>query len=159
MESPGASGTVGLAVRNRGCVRGRDVAGFGVHGLVEESKVRKLLALALLLCVPSVAGADTSFDHRTKDDPFPIATEEDVRVRGYKPGSHPGMPWTPELERTLEKESVDRFLSEKVQPEMEAGSDDMKVTPGMIINPEAAIVHYLKALVLVEEERLKREAK
>ena len=121
------------------------------------------IALSLLLCLVSAALADTSFDHRTKNDPFPVATEEDVQVRGYKPGSHPGLPWTSEPERTFKLYEVDRFLREQVQPELEAGQASID-SKGMGVDyleltRQDAIAHYLKALVLIEQERLRREAR
>ena len=54
-----------------------------------------------------------------------------------------------------EETEVNRFLAEKVKPEIEKGDKAMR---GYAIDGDhtTAIAHYLKALVLIEEERLRR---
>lgn len=129
------------------------------------------LAFLLTLLLAQGAWADTSSDHATYDDPWPVATEEDVRVRGYKPGSRPGLPM--ELSESLPSSyQTDRFLSTVVQPEIEDGdkylrgySESVNPQTGVVsrnkqeVDSARAIAHYLKALVLLEEERLRRESR
>ncbi len=59
--------------------------------------------------------------------------------------------------------TIDRFLSSQVQPEIEAGEYLLNpVNPGSIdyddFRARRAIAHYLKALILIEQERLRRES-
>ena len=94
--------------------------------------VVRLLPLLLVLLLPGVAGAhETQYIHAhayEREIPIEIETESDV----------------------------DRFLSEQVRLEIEAG--DRELT-GEEMSPSWAIAHYLKALVLIEQERLRRESK
>ena len=64
-----------------------------------------------------------------------------------------------------EQEKLDRFLDEKVQPEVEAGDTFLTTADGRpswsapqmkMSESQTAIAHYLKALVEIEMERLRR---
>lgn len=100
--------------------------------------------LGLLLCfllVPSVAGAETEV--RFAD--LRAEQKKAIRDAGFQT-------------------EVDRFLTEKVQPEIEAGTNqlndsysDDSTLEGMKIQSQRAIAHYLKALVLIEQEKLRRQ--
>ena len=101
-------------------------------------KVEKLIALLLVLCLPCAAWAET--------------TEEFVK-RHYDRGY---------AQARSEIEDTDRFLAEKVLPEIEAGDAAYKRNFGgnIIVSAEAndwnAIAHYLRALVEIEIEKLRR---
>ena len=68
----------------------------------------------------------------------------------------------------LPQTDTDRFLAEKVEPAIKAGNESLSVSDSMgkMAAPQAkmstaqnAIAHYLKALVEIESERLRRESK
>ena len=147
----------------------------------------RLLPLLLVLLLPGVAGACYECDknpglmsmdeyHKKHPDQLeapPIcrtapmgrdcvrcdgwATKEDIEEKGYLPGSHPGMTWTPEWQKKVDSEEVDRFLAEKVDGHIREGNSDLQVSPG--VATQRAIAHFLAALVEIEKEKLRRDSR
>ena len=128
-----------------------------------------LLAGVLLLSPGSVAGAAVEVDE----------PEQSVAWKGGRIYAGPGVDIIEKRRSTdgelfyeavarnqeTPNEDTDRFLAEKVQPEVEAGDAllDSADKRGKFSAPNAkmatsqnAIAHYLKALVLLEAEKLRR---
>ena len=99
--------------------------------------MRFLIALLVLL-LPGVAGAhDTNYGHGHVGD----RELELISV---------------EVER--ESDRIERFLSSQVQPEIEAGDQEMR-GKSYDVERSKSIAHYVKALVLIEQEKLRRDSR
>ena len=99
-------------------------------------KVEKLIALLLVLCLPCAAWAET--------------TEEFVK-RHYDRGY---------AQARSEIEDTDRFLAEKVEPWVKRG-DKIPYSAQFVRSfyADPAIRYYLRALVEIEMEKLRRKNK
>ena len=106
--------------------------------------MRQSLVLLLVLRLPGVAGAAE------------IILDKDQSLEK----------WVVPSREEMHQIEVDRFLAEKVQPEIEAGERILKSDPGYATGSTTkgaiyseANYHLIKALVLLEQERLRRDSR
>lgn len=111
--------------------------------------MKPLLFLAFLLACSGVAGAEISLEKNSKKIDYSIT----LTPKGNRGLLYNGRVY-------VEATDVDRFLSEQVQKEIEAGDNSMKVNDGSFYDRcWKANGHYLKALVLIEQEKLRRASR
>ena len=106
-----------------------------------------LITLLLILLMAGTAGAVQVYE-----------TDGDLSVRKVRAGDGVTFKETEEGYEAVRVESnTDRFLSTVIQPEIEAGDRCLGwIEPYRKYSGSEAIAHYLKALVLLEQEKLRR---
>ena len=105
-----------------------------------------LITLLLILLMAGTAGAVQVYE-----------TDGDLSVRKVRAGDGVTFKETEEGYEAVRVESnTDRFLSTVIQPEIEAGDRKLADAKPGSLREYQAMCHYLRALVLLEQEKMRR---
>lgn len=115
----------------------------------------RLLLASLLLLLPSVAGAEEDLTDLQDNFNCAVVHDKDHPCPGYP--KELGITATSYEESGNYQADLDRFLAEKVQPEIALAELNYSKNRNLYQDAEQSIAHYLKALVLIEQEKLRRQ--